>query len=263
VAPLFAGRRFDADLLAAYCQVWVRWQKAEAGIAQSGQLVKGARGTVQPSPLIEIAHKAATQVRSLERRLGITTDVSDASAERAKPAPRSSRTSHRRLLTRRQLASALGVHMQTITKWEQEGMPVAQRGSRGRASHYDELEARAWKQLRDEAAKQPGAVNLVAERARRERAQAALAEQSYQIRMRDLLPREEVEKVWAAEVVAVRTTLLTWSTSLADALHRVALTEGPSGIERELQEAVRNVLRELSSPDRPLPGASQSPAPAA
>lgn len=154
------------------------------------------------------------------------------------------------LVTRRELAGLLSVHMQTVTKWEQEGLPIAERGRKGKPSRYREVDVRAWLQLREEAAKQPGAVNLIAERARKERAQAILAEQAYQIRMRDLLPREEVEKAWSAEVSAVRTKLLAWPATLADRLHRAATTDGVAGVEQALNDAVRDVLRELADPDR-------------
>jgi DNA-binding XRE family transcriptional regulator len=39
-------------------------------------------------------------------------------------------------LTRRELASRLGVHLQTIVKWEREGLPVVLR--------YDEAAVQAW-----------------------------------------------------------------------------------------------------------------------
>ena len=35
------------------------------------------------------------------------------------------------LVTRRALATQLGVHPQTITKWESEGMPLVERGGQG------------------------------------------------------------------------------------------------------------------------------------
>jgi hypothetical protein len=171
-----------------------------------------------------------------------------------KTAPRT-RSKPRGLLTRRELATLLDMHRQTVVKWEQEGMPIAERGSRGRASLYREVDVRAWLQLRAEAAKQPGVVTALQDRARKERAQAALAEQSYQMRMRDLLPRDEVEKTWAAEVAAVRTKLLAWTTTLADQVHRVSTIEGLPGVERLLLEAVQDVLRELTDPQPPVPGA--------
>ena len=165
-------------------------------------------------------------------------------------------------MTRRQLAAALGCHMMTVTKWEREGMPIAEHGGRGRASHYRETEVRAWLQVREEAAKQPGAVNLVAERARKERAQAVLAEQAYHIRTRDLLPREEIERAWLSESTAVRTKLLAWPSAVSDKVFRAATEEGQPGVERVLTEAVRDALRELSDPTSP-PGVGPSPGVAA
>lgn len=138
-------------------------------------------------------------------------------------------------------------------------MPVAQRGSKGRASHYSEVAVRAWKQMRDEAAAKPGATDLVSDRARKERAQAALAEQSFQIRMRELLPRDEVEREWSRQVAAVRTKLLAFPTTLADQLHRAAVTEGLPGVEHLLSTAVRDVLRELAAGQTPTLPAQPDP----
>jgi len=155
------------------------------------------------------------------------------------------------MVTRRQLAENLTVHMQTITKWEREGMPIAKRGARGRPSFYDEAEVRAWRQEREEAALAgTGGLNPAQERARRERAQAVLAEQMYQIRMRDLLPRIEVERVWSGEIAAVRTLLMSMPVTLADQLHRAALAGVPA-VEKVLEDAVHNVLMELANPERP------------
>jgi transcriptional regulator with XRE-family HTH domain len=166
----------------------------------------------------------------------------------AKVGKRGGKGAASRGLTRRGLSEALGVHMMTITKWERAGMPIAERGAKGRPSYYDEAAVRAWVQLRDESARKPnGPVDLVADRARKERAQAALAEQAYLIRHRDLLPREEVERTWAGEVSATRAKLLSWSLTLADKLHRAATTEGVPGVEQLLAEEVRDVLRELAA----------------
>lgn len=176
-----------------------------------------------------------------------------AAPKRSKPKKKPARAAD--LLSRRDLAKALGCHMMTVTKWEREGLPIAERGGKGRPTHYREIDVRAWLQLRDEAAKQPGALNLMQERARRERAQAALAEQAHQIRMRDLLPREEVEKVWGGEVAAVRAKLLSWSQTLSDQVFRAATVEGLGAVERLLATAVDDVLRELADPARPVAAA--------
>jgi hypothetical protein len=90
--------------------------------------------------------------------------------------------------------------------------------------------------------------DVAKEKARREHSQALLHEQLHATRARDLLPREEVERIWTAEIAAVRAKLLAWPMTLADQVHRVAVLEGLPGVERVLQEAVRQVLRELAEP---------------
>jgi len=162
-------------------------------------------------------------------------------------------------LTRRQLATAMTVHMQTVTKWEQEGMPVAKHGGRGRPSLYDEAAVRTWRKQREEAAASgTGPLNPQQEKARRERAQAQLAEQTFQIRMRDLLPREEVERIWSAECAAMRAKLMAIPATLADLIHRAAVVDGVPAVEKILEDAMVDALRELSDPQRPLPGAPPS-----
>jgi phage terminase Nu1 subunit (DNA packaging protein) len=154
------------------------------------------------------------------------------------------------LPTRRELAKLLDVHPQTVVKWEQSGMPIAAPGRKGKATRYRETDVRQWLAARESAAKESGVVDLARDRSRKERAQAILAEQAFSLRARNLLPRDEVEKAWGTEVAAVRTKLLSWPTTLAARVHRVATLEGEPGVERVLQEAVLDVLRELSDARR-------------
>lgn len=170
-----------------------------------------------------------------------------------KRATRSRTAGKRGLVTRTELAEKLGCDPRTIAKWLEQGLPVADRGRGGRPSLYDPAAAQQWLAARNAAAQKGEATDLLRERARRERAQALLAEQALEIRRRDLLPRDEVEKSWAAEVAAVRTLLLAMPTTLAEQVCRVAMTEGIAGVEELLQNAVHDVLRELASPDRPIP----------
>lgn len=236
---MFTDRVIDADLLATYCQVWVRWRQAEDGIAKSGQLVKDHRGRVVRSPLLQAAKDASQQVRALEQRLGLDSKPSDIDGDGT-------------LLTRRELADRLHVHMQTVTKWEREGMPIAERGRKGRASRYREEDVRAWLDAREAAAKQSGHVDVTQERARKERAQAVLAEQLAATRARHLLPADEVARVWSAEVAAVRSIILASYTSQADKIHRIATLEGVGGVEAVLKELAHEVLRQLADPERPI-----------
>jgi hypothetical protein len=154
-------------------------------------------------------------------------------------------------LTRRQLAAKLHVHMQTVTRWEQDGLPLAFRGHRGVCSRYREVEVRAWLQTRDEAARAPGAPqHFLQARATKEQWQARLAEQQHKLRSGDLLPREEVERVWGAEVAAVRSLILSSYVTHADRVHRASTLEGLAGVERELKDLAHEILRELADPNR-------------
>lgn len=243
------GRTLDPDLLAGYCQVWARWRQAEEAVGKAGQLAVNAKGRVVASPLVTLANQASTQMRGLERQLNLRDLEEDPSDDTDSD-----------LCTRRELARRLVKHPQTITKWEREGLPIAERGRRGRPSRYSETGVRAWLQAREELAKAaPGAVDFMASRARKELAQAALAEQTLQIRARTLLPLSEVERLWLAEVAAMRAVLLAAPTTYADRVCRAATLDGVAGVEREIRSVVHEALRELANPDRPYP----PPAPSA
>jgi phage terminase Nu1 subunit (DNA packaging protein) len=152
----------------------------------------------------------------------------------------------RRLLTRVELSRELGCDPRTVAKWIEEGLPVHTRGRGGRASLYSLKSAREWKRQRDESSTSVGALDPHQERARRDRAQALLAEQQLRTRERELLPATEVQKAWSAEVSAVRAQALAIPTTYADRIHRAATLDGVAGVERELRAAVHGFLRELS-----------------
>jgi phage terminase Nu1 subunit (DNA packaging protein) len=156
------------------------------------------------------------------------------------------------LVTRAELAKRLECHEVSITRWQREGLPVARRGGRGRASLYDEVAVRAWLLAREAAAKAEDApLDLAQERARKERWQGLLAEQTFKVRERLLLPVAEVEKAWLAEVTAVRAVILASYTADADRVHRAGVLDGVAGVERELKDLAERVLRELADPTRP------------
>lgn len=155
-----------------------------------------------------------------------------------------------RLLTRPELAHALNLNPRTIQKLQEEGLPVEVPGNGGRPSQYNESNVRKWLEARNKKESGNGKLNLFEERAEKERWQGLLAQQTYLTRQRELLPAREVEKAWAAEVTAVRAKLLAWATTLADKVHRTSTLEGLPGVERVLQEEVRNVLLELAEPPK-------------
>ena len=153
-----------------------------------------------------------------------------------------------KLITRRELSQRLDRVMGTITKWEQAGMPCAEPGRKGKASLYSEREVRKWLTAREKNAQTNGTHDVARDRARKDRAQAVLAEQTAEMRARDLVPRVQVERAWASEVAAVRAKLLAWPSTISDRLYREGAVRGVKGIERVIKEAVESLLRELSEP---------------
>lgn len=240
----------DLDTLRAYCELWARWRKVLNDLDKAGDIVKTPTGRFTPSPLVSVARDYGAQVRSLAGQIGLHDDPPATSADRGSAAAVPDG------LTRRELAAKFNVHMSAVTKWERAGMPLAYRGRKGKPSRYREADVRAWLDQREAKAAEssnPNHVDVVVERARKERAQAVLAEQTYAARQRQLLPAEDVERAWAAEVQAVRTSILATYTTQADRIHRIATLEGVGGVEAVLKELAHELLRELSAPGRALP----------
>ena len=156
----------------------------------------------------------------------------------------------KRQVTRRELAQRLNVHMLTVTKWEQAGMPVVEPGRKGKPSLYSEADVKKWLAAREKAARNNGTLDVTQERARKERAQAILAEQTVAIRAKELVPVDQVEKTWAAEVSAVRAKLLSWPATISDSIHREAKLHGLEGVGRVVKASTEELLLELSKPKR-------------
>lgn len=253
IGRLAARGPVDLVTLETYCAVWDRWVDAERQVAKDGALVKTTGGSGrQKHPALEISREAQSSLRVLEARLQL--DVLD---DEAVDGPLSDGVGG--VVTRRELAAIFRVHMMTITKWSDAGMPIAVRGGRGRASRYRVADVRAWHAQREADAAgtgenlSNGRMDVNQERARKERAQANLAEQSYRLRAGELLPRNVTEAAFRAENDAARAIILNSPVTHADRVFRAAATDGLAGVRRELERLARDVLAELSSEDRPLP----------
>ena len=159
-------------------------------------------------------------------------------------------TKPKTLVNRRKLSSIFNVHMQTIMNWEQSGMPVSEPGRRGVPSLYSVADVEKWLTDREEAARENGTLDLAQERARRERAQAIMAEQTVAIRARDLVPANEVEKVWTAGFMAIRAKVLSWPATVSDIIYRQAEINGLQGVQEAIKQAGDELLLELSKPKR-------------
>lgn len=152
-----------------------------------------------------------------------------------------------KLLTRLQLATALDAHPRSVSRWLEEGMPVAKPGRGGHASLFRLADVRAWLMAREAASP---AAEFQQARIRKELAQAAEAEQRVAQRAGRLLAVEDVEKTWSSMVAAMRARLLALPTALSDKVCRLAVTDGVAAVEAELERAVHEALRELAE-DKP------------
>lgn len=155
------------------------------------------------------------------------------------------------VLTRRQVARLLGCHEDTVSRLVQDGplaaAVVARRG-RGGALRFSRAAVETYKAVRDEGRE----FDPARERARKDRADADLKEHRLAVERGDFLPRATVEQMQVAEATAVRAKILSWSTTIADHVHRAAIREGVAGVEAILERAAYEVLDELADPGRPI-----------
>jgi len=250
-ALVAASGHVDTAALEAYCTLWARWTHADSGSTDLfGQMARARGG--RPADQSPAAVALSRQVMALEARLGI----GDPTAKAAGPVHVVGD-----LVTRRELASQLGQHMQTITKWEQQGLPVEVRGRKGKSSLYSLSKVQAWLAHRDAAAASPGAANphdLVAARAYRERLAGERIKQVIEKEAGQSMPLDEVKRLMAAEASAIKAVVLNSYATHADRVFRAASLDGLRGIERALHELALEVLRELSDEHRdPAPPPSQ------
>lgn len=190
------------------------------------------------SPLIGVSGQAASQVRALEKSLGLDASKADA-AEDASQARRGTKASP--LKTAREVAQAFGCNIRTVAKWVDEGMPVAQRGTGGRPSLFDLQAIERWKVARDTAAPgEPGSANTA--RMRKEMAQALEAEQRIAIKAKTLVLRADMEQVMADEYTRCRTKLLGLPRKAKAVLPHLSATDVMA-----LDVLIREALEDLAS----------------
>lgn len=154
------------------------------------------------------------------------------------------------LVNRRTLATVLGCSVRHVGTLEADQVIAPKvRGKAGRGSWYalQDVVPPYLATLRSTLSV-PGDK---AARTRRDLATAKLTELRTDRESRTLLPADEVEKVWAAEVAAVRTVILASYTSQADRVFRAGTIDGLAGVERELKALAYEILRELADPKRP------------
>jgi phage terminase Nu1 subunit (DNA packaging protein) len=145
----------------------------------------------------------------------------------------------KRLLTRQEIAAEFGCTPGTITRWERDGCPVAQKTTRGRPSLFDLEAVRTWRAEMDRIA--PEALSLEHERARLARAQVEKTERENLVRAGELMERAQVILEGQSYSKAIA--------KMIRALPRRAVQAGAIAASQEHALAVlcRDVLVEISS----------------
>lgn len=122
-----------------------------------------------------------------------------------------------KLLTRQELAAAFDVTPMTITRWENDGCPVAKKQTRGRPTFFDLEAVRAWVEAKAKVADSDVGLSLEVERARLAKAQRIKTEMETKIRRGELVERGVVVQAGLGLVKAVSIAIRGWPRRLVTA----------------------------------------------
>lgn len=153
--------------------------------------------------------------------------------------------------TRKELAAAFDAHMQTITKWEQEGMPVEQRGTRGRPSLYRLSVCIAWRIERELKAR--GAGDTSSKLSPHEQRAALDAKRTEELDLKIRVRKEELIEVAEAErdlanvATATKARVRRIPAAVAEKVVAVAIREGSAAVRALLLAEIDDALRELAA----------------
>jgi len=243
LAPMLAAIEGPpGQLLGAYCQAWARWVEAEEQVTKFGTVLKGPAGRPVPSPYVDIAAKAGRAMREAADQLGV---------EVATAGPAESRTSgdeaDGRLLDTRTLAAAFGVKPVQITRWRNDGMPVAVDGGRGRSSRFRLRDCLRWYVERELQARGVGEAVALSPQSQRALLDAARREEvdlRLQLKRGELIEVAKVRRFSFEVSRTARDRILNVPDRLADEL---AATTDPRLVHLRLSAELREALTALSA----------------
>jgi phage terminase Nu1 subunit (DNA packaging protein) len=163
------------------------------------------------------------------------------------------------LVNRAELSKILGKNVSTIDAWVAKHMPVVERGGSGKEWSFNTTDVIAWRedQLRDELSRFKPADNIELEEARRRKlvAEAGLLELELNERVKQLIPREEIEQGLNHAFITIRQRLRTIPERIAPRL----LGEEDERVARDiLIDEIDDALLELSELDYSAPTTEQS-----
>jgi len=113
------------------------------------------------------------------------------------------------------LADMFGVVPKTINDWQNDGMPIHERGAGSVPNKYIAADCIAWRIARDQVAADGQSYDLTAERARLAHHQANIASLDEEVKRKSLIPAETVKSKWGDLVASFRAKMLSLPTKIA------------------------------------------------
>ena len=148
-----------------------------------------------------------------------------------------------RFVNKRELSELLNVSERTLTSWQKEGMPVADKGGRGAAHRYDVADVVRWLTARGGTERE--SLDLNAERARLARAQAERTELALARERGLLIERTAVILTWTNFVAVWRARLWGLPTRLAAFVGTTV--DERTRIKDTAQQHIRELLTEMAT----------------
>jgi phage terminase Nu1 subunit (DNA packaging protein) len=155
------------------------------------------------------------------------------------------------IVTRRAVAQLFGVNMMTVTKWEQAGMPIHFRGTRGRPSLYSMPECIKWfaeREVRARGGQGEGRVQVspLEQRAMLDAKRTEDLDLRIRVRKGELIEVDEAARDLANVATATKARIRRIPDAVADKLVSAAV-RGASAVRTLLLDEIDDALRELAA----------------
>lgn len=144
------------------------------------------------------------------------------------------------IVNKRQLAATFGVSEETITQWQNKGMPIVSQRKGTQGNEYETADCIRWFANRDAGG--DGALDLNQERARLAKAQADKTTLEAAELKGEMVRYEEISAHWTNRAAACRSRLLTIPSKIAPRV-RAAVNdfEAAATLEVEICEALEEI----------------------
>jgi phage terminase Nu1 subunit (DNA packaging protein) len=153
------------------------------------------------------------------------------------------------LLTRHELAQAFDVHIMTPVKWQEAGMPVAERGSKGRPSRYSLPAVVSWfiqRELRARGIDNGAALDPLRERALLDRSRREAIDFELARRRGEYLLVRDVELMHARQIIAAKGQLRAIPSRAAQ---RLNMGRAGAAVIAELVDCALEELADMTEED--------------